>query len=110
MSYGEKIGTFKRDGFPRSDSRTDFERFETRRLLTDVIFRGVLAGAGRTRVDVGEDDLNYSIYASPPIEDAEEAYRLGQEINGLLQEAQSRYAEGTLVPTEMDTFEPVPKK
>lgn len=110
MSYGEKIGTYKRDGFERRDSRTDHERFQTRKLLTDLAVKGVLAGAGRTRVDVAEDGVNYSIYAEPPIRDPEEAHRLGQEINNLLQEAHTGYPYGALVPTEMDTFEPTPTK
>lgn len=109
MSYGEKIGTIQRTGSPVGDILESYQRVAAGRLLLDVVMTNVLAGVDRhallQRREGGMEDL----YAYPPIDDTDEALRLGTTIVSQLKDAFDRHrvAFGVAIrPVEQDHFLP----
>lgn len=109
VALGERIGTIKRDSTPIEESGVaSGGRFATAHLVQDLIIDAVFAGAdlGKIKIsEVGEDHRpQFALYAQPPIETREEAQRLGEAIEGLLERARTQYPSGPMTPHEMDTF------
>lgn len=107
MSYGSRIGRIEKSGTPLTRQREDDVRFQAGRLLLETVISGVLAGAGRKPVRVGgiEDGLLFDdLFAQPPLEDAEEAARLGSEITALRERYEEMFPHTPLRTEEVDKF------
>jgi hypothetical protein len=129
MSNGEKIGRViesARVSFVKPEKRTEEYRNRIKygpepHTIQYMVIESLFAGMGRTPVRVhgsalaapeaGEEARepevlpHYDLYALPPIEDREEAARLGQALNALLARAEEDFFAYENAP-QMNKFVP----